>query len=51
MWSVFWREQNKIHKSGNQFCLLFMLHCKLAAMLTSCQFTNEPNREISRGIF
>ena len=51
MWSVFWREQSKIYKSGNQFWLSFMLHGVLAAMLTSCQSTNEPNCEISRGIF
>ena len=25
MWSMLWREQSKIYKSGNQFCLLFML--------------------------
>ena len=34
------REQSKFYKSGN-----------VASILTTCQFTNEPNHEISRGIF
>ena len=38
MWSVFIREQSKFYSN-------------LASTLTNCQFTNEPNREISRGVF
>ena len=34
------REQSKFYKSGN-----------VASILTTCQFTNEPNHEISRGVF
>ena len=34
------REQSKFYKSGN-----------VASILMTCQFTNEPNHEISRGIF
>ena len=40
-------EQNKFYKSSDLFCLLFTL---LAAILSSCRFTNEPNRGISRGV-
>ena len=40
-------EQNKFYKSGDLFCLLFTL---LAAILSSCRFTNEPNRGKSRGV-
>ena len=40
-------EQNKFYKSGDLFCLLFTL---LAAIFSSCRFTNEPNRGISRGV-
>ena len=36
------REQSKFLKSGNLFVI---------SILTSCQFTNEPNREVSRGVF
>ena len=39
-------EQNKFYKSGDLFCLLFTL---LAAIFSSCRFTNQPNRGKSRG--
>ena len=42
--ACFIREQSKFYKSG----VLFVI---LASILTSCQFTNEPNCEISRGVF
>ena len=40
-------EQNKFYKSGDLFCLLFTL---LAAIFSSCRFTNQPNRGKSRGV-
>ena len=36
------REESKFFKS---------VICSLSMVLTSCQFTNETNREISRGVF
>ena len=42
--ACFIREQSKFYKSGNLFVIL-------ASILTNCHFTNEPNHEISRGIF
>ena len=29
----------------------YSLYCRPGYRLTNCQFTNEPNREISRGVF
>ena len=37
------REENKVNFSNLVFYSL--------SILTSCQFTNEPNREVSRGVF
>ena len=41
-------EDKVIYKSGNPG-VICSLYC--TSILTSCQFTNEPNREISRGVF
>ena len=33
------------------FSVRYSRYCRPGYRLTSCQFTNEPNREISRGVF
>ena len=44
--ACFIREQSEFYNSSN----LFGLFVILASTLTSCQFANEPNCEISRGV-